>query len=84
MAENQTGDSRVSICLTGVTEEQIEELSEAICDLLRDRGFGNRDAFRSIVIAEGWQWPARNVAAFVEEVKVAGGVVYLPDAGDAD
>jgi hypothetical protein len=82
MTENETGDSRVSICLTGVTEQDVEELSEAICDLLRDRGLGNRDAFRSIVIAEGWQWPASDTAAFVEEIKVAGGAVFFPDAGD--
>lgn len=70
--------------LTGVSEKEVEELSEAVCDLLRDRGLGNRDAFQSLVIAEGWQWPASDPESFLEEIRIAGGTMYVPDAGKAD
>ena len=82
MSEPARGDSRISVYLTGVTESDVGELAEAICDVLRDHGLANRDAFRSVLIAEAWDWPASDPETFIEEMRVAGGVIYLPDAGE--
>jgi hypothetical protein len=80
MTSEPTGHSRISIYLRDVTDAEIEALSERICDLLRDIGMGNQDRFRSIVLAEGWEWPAHDHEALIEELRMSGGAIYLPDA----
>ena len=82
--EAHAGDTRISIYVNGVTEADVDTLAERICDLLRDAGMGNRDSFRSVVVAEAWDWPASSTEAFIEEMGVAGGAFWLPDAGDLE
>jgi hypothetical protein len=81
MNSDARGDTRISIYVNDISEPEVQMLAEAVADILRDHGFGNRESFRSVVAAEAWEWPASDHEAFIEEMKVAGGFFVLPDAG---
>jgi hypothetical protein len=62
-------DSQIRIHLKDTSTDRLDELTEAICDLLVARGFGNVDAVRSTVAYGPYEWAADPGSMLLEHLE---------------